>query len=121
MSSEQYSFSGATSIGGYTKGATSVTIPVANAQFSVGNLIRFDQTDDTSFIMSVNGPGRNLGFISRITAVSTDGRTLTFSPPLPFDLKVNQSPEVAYLFTGPGIFCWYTCYLGQKCRDHDAR
>ncbi len=102
ISSDQYSFSGATLIPqGATKGATSVVLASSNSQFAVGNLVKFDLDDDTDLVRSSNGPGRHISFQAIITAV--DGTTISFSPPLAYDLAASRSPKASYLNGGPGL------------------
>ena len=101
IDSDQYGFSGGQNItGGLTKGSTSITLAAATG-FAAGNLIRISQNDDTSFVYARSGPGRNMEFMARITAVN--GTTLTISPPLPFTLSAGLLPQAQYLNGGPGL------------------
>ncbi len=101
--SSEYSQAGAAALAsGYTKGSTSVVMSTnPNAQIVPGNLIQFDQDDDTDMVFSTRGPARNLQFISRVNSVS--GNTVTFSPPLPFTFKAELSPKLSYQNGGAGI------------------
>ena len=102
LTSPQLGYSDPVAIsGGYTKGSTSVVMAAAPTNFAVGNLIQFDQDDDTSLVMSTDGPGRNLQFIARITA--KNGNTITFEPPFPYTLTASKNPKAAYLSGGPGL------------------
>ncbi len=101
IASDQYGWSGATEItSGYSKG--SLSIVVANASgFTVGNLVKLDENDDPDLVISADGPGRHLAFLSRIKAIT--GSTLTLETPMPYAFGASRSPRVRYLLGGPGI------------------
>ena len=102
VASPQLGFSGSVAMSsGYTKGSTSVVMAATPANFAVGNLIQFDQDDDTSLVMATDGPGRNLQFIARITGKS--GNTISFEPPFPYTFNASKNPKAAYLDGGPGL------------------
>jgi len=101
IGADQYGHGSGVSItSGYTKGSTNIVLSSASG-FIVGNLMRIDQNDDTSFVLTSQGPGRNMEFLARITAVN--GNSVTFWPPLPWGLSSTLAPRAAYQNGGPGL------------------
>ena len=88
-----WDYTGVPLISGYTKGSTSVVVSNA-AGFAVGNTMMFDQDDDTSLVMSTDGPGRNFRTMARVTGIA--GNTISFTPPLVWTLSASKNPKAAY-------------------------
>jgi hypothetical protein len=109
ITSSQFSWSGAAGLdSGYTKGSTQIVFTATpNAQVTPGNLLLIDALDNTNFVFATShtspaqaGTGRNIGFVVRVLTKS--GTTVTFEPPLPFDLT-GYTPQAFYLNGGPGL------------------
>jgi hypothetical protein len=73
-------------ISGNTKGSSSMTLSSV-AGISAGQVIRIDQDNDPTFVWNIAGRGRLMGQIMMVKSIS--GNTITFSPPLNFDFKLN--------------------------------
>lgn len=103
METDDYGFTGLANISsGYTKGSTSIVMSAALASgFSPGNQMLIRQSDDTNFVYAANPPSTRMPYLHRIE--TTNGTTITFSPPLMFGLTAGLTPQAGYVSGGPGI------------------